>query len=218
MIYVANCMKFKLKNLHLFEFNYLCNKELGVKSVDLLKAKLKQGEAYRREDLVNFSTSIDRHLAELVGDGTLHKLSQGLFYYPKQSVFGQTPPDEKKLVRTFLKDDDFLLTSPNVYNSLGVGTTQLYNNRVVYNHKRHGKVKLGNQEFDFRLKHKFPKTATPEFMLVDLVDNLNRLAEDKSSVLENIVRKVDGMDKKALKKAVDKYGNVGTKKIFAPLL
>jgi hypothetical protein len=198
--------------------NYLCNKELIVKSVDHLKAKLKQGETYRREDLVNFSTSIDRHLAELVGDGTLQKLSQGLFYYPKQSVFGQAPPDEQKLVHTFLKDDDFLLTSPNIYNGLGVGTTQLYNNRVVYNHKRHGKVKLGNQEFDFRLKHKFPRTATPEFVLVDLVDNLDRLAEDKSRVLENVVRKVGGMDKKALKKAVDKYGNVGTKKIFAPLL
>jgi hypothetical protein len=198
--------------------NYLCIKELIVKSVDHLKAKLRQGETYRREELVNFSTSIDRHLAELVGDGTLQKLSQWLFYYPKQSVFGQAPPDEKKLVRTFLKDDDFLMTSPNVYNSLGVGTTQLYNSRVVYNHKRHGKVRLGNQEFDFRLKHKFPRMATPEFALVDLVDNLDRLAEDKSRVLENVVRKVDGMDKKALKKAVDKYGNVGTKKIFAPLL
>ena len=189
-----------------------------MKSVDQLKAKLKQGETYRREDLVNFSTSIDRHLAELVNNGTLQKLSQGLFYYPKQSVFGQAPPDEKKLVRTFLKDDDFLLTSPNVYNSLGVGTTQLYNNRVVYNHKRHGKVKLGNQEFDFRLKHKFPTKLTPEFLLVDLVDNLDRLAEDKTRILENVVRKVAAMDNKALKKAVDKYGNVGTKKIFAPLL
>jgi hypothetical protein len=189
-----------------------------VKSVDHLKAKLKQGETYRREDLVNYSTSIDRYLAELVNNGTLQKLSQGLYYYPKQSVFGQAPPDEKKLVRTFLRDNKFLLTSPNLYNNLGVGTTQLYNNRVVYNHKRHAKVKLGNQEFDFRLKHKFPLTATPEFMLVDLVDNLDRLAEDKTTILENVARKVDVMDKKALKKAVDKYGNVGTKKIFAPLL
>jgi hypothetical protein len=213
-----DCMKFKFKIRHLIGINYLCNKELIVKRVDLLKAKLKQGETYRREDLVNFSTSIDRHLAELIGDGFLQRLSQGLFYYPKQSVFGQAPPDENKLVRTFLKDDDFLLTSPNVYNSLGVGTTQLYNNRVVYNHKRHGKVRLGNQEFDFRLKHKFPTTATPEFVLVDLVNNLGRLAEDKTSILENVARKVNVMDKKALKKAVDKYGNVSTKKIFAPLL
>jgi hypothetical protein len=189
-----------------------------MKSIENLKSHLKQGETYRREDLARFSTSIDRHLAELVSDGTLQKLSQGLFYYPKQTVFGQAPPDEKKLVRTFLKDKDFLLTSPNVYNSLGVGTTQLYNNRVVYNHKRHGRIKLGNQEFDFRLKHKFPTTPTPEFWLVDLVDNLDRLAEDKTRVLDNVTRKLDHMDKKALKKAVHRYGNVGTKKIFAPLL
>lgn len=191
---------------------------LHMKSIENLIANLKEGETYRREDLARFSTSIDRHLAELVNDGTLRKLSQGLFYYPKQTVFGQAPPDEKKLVRAFLKDKDFLLTSPNVYNSLGVGTTQLYNNRVVYNHKHHGKIRLGNQEFDFRLKHEFPTKSTPEFLLVDLVDNLDRLAEDRTQVLANVARKVDHMDKKVLKRAVDKYGNEGTKKIFAALI
>jgi hypothetical protein len=189
-----------------------------MKGVDLLKSKLKPGATYRREDLINFSNSIDRHLGQLVKDGTLQKMSQGLFYYPRQTAFGQAPPDEKKLVRSYLKDEDFLLTSPNIFNSLGVGTTQLYNNWVVYNHKRHGKVRLGNQEFDFRLKHRFPTTPTPEFFLVDLVNNLGSLAEDKTMVLENVARKVNTMDKKALKKSVSKYGSVGTKKIFAPLL
>jgi hypothetical protein len=36
----------------------------------------------------------------------------------------------------------FLLTSPNAYNTLGVGTTQLYDKTVVYNHKRHGHFML----------------------------------------------------------------------------
>jgi hypothetical protein len=42
------------------------------------------------------------------------------------------PPAEETLIRSFLKDDRFLLTSPNVYNSLGIGTTQLYNKQLVY--------------------------------------------------------------------------------------
>jgi hypothetical protein len=154
----------------------------------------------------------------LVKDGTLQKLSQGLFYYPRQTVFGKTPPDEKELVRSFLKDDKFLLTSPNVFNNLGVGTTQLYNTKVVYNHKRHGKFKLGNQEFDFRVKHHFPKKPTTEFLLVDLVNNLDMLAEDKTRVLENVANKVTSMDKKALRRSVAQYGSVKTKKIFAPLV
>lgn len=189
-----------------------------MKSIDHLRKKLRPGEVYRRSQLVNWSTSVDRHVAELIKDGTLQKLYPGLFYFPRKTVFGQVPPDEKKLVSSFLKDDDFLLTSLNVYNSLGVGTTQLYNTRIVYNHKRHAKFRFGNQEFDFRVKHRFPTAATPEFLLVDLVNNLDTLAEDKAKVLDNVARKTSTMNKMTLKKSVTKYGTISTKKFFAPLL
>jgi hypothetical protein len=183
-----------------------------------LKRQLKPGEVYRRTELANWSKSVDRHLDELVQDGTLQKLSQGLYYYPKESAFGKTPPDENMLVESFLKDHRFLLTTPNVYNSLGVGTTQLYNERTVYNHKRHGEFKLGNKTFQFKIKPHFPKKMTPEFLLVDLVNNLESLAEDSSEVLKKVADKVEVMDKKKLKHSVVEYGSVKAKKLFAPLL
>ncbi|MBX9890784.1 MAG: hypothetical protein K2Y12_00540 [Chitinophagaceae bacterium] len=183
-----------------------------------LKRQLKPGEVYRRTELANWSKSVDRHLDELVQEGTLQKLSQGLYYYPKESAFGKTPPDENMLVESFLKDHRFLLTTPNVYNSLGVGTTQLYNERTVYNHKRHGEFKLGNKTFQFKIKPHFPKKITPEFLLVDLVNNLESLAEDSSEVLKKVADKVEVMDKKKLKHSVVEYGSVKAKKLFAPLL
>jgi hypothetical protein len=183
-----------------------------------LKRQLKPGEVYRRTELANWSKSVDRHLNELVQDGTMQKLSQGLYYYPKESAFGNTPPDENMVVESFLKDHRFLLTTPNVYNSLGVGTTQLYNERTVYNHKRHGEFKLGNKTFQFKIKPRFPKKLTPEFLLVDLVNNLESLAEDKSEVLKKVAGKVEVMDKKKLKQSVVEYGSVRAKKLFAPLL
>jgi hypothetical protein len=189
-----------------------------MKAVDAFKKKLKKGTVYRRRELTLLTSSVDRHVHGLVQDGTLQKLSPGLFYYPKESVFGKMPPDGNDLVRTFLKDDHFLLTSPNLFNSLGVGTTQLYNQQVVYNHKRHGKFKLGNEEYDFRVKPRFPRKLTPEFLLVDLVNTLDNLAEDKNRVLKNATTKVASVDKKALKKSVAQYGNVQTKKFFAPLI
>src|ERR1035437_10702406 len=139
--------------------------------LDELKKHLKRGKVYRRIELAQWSKSVDRHLEALLEDGTLQKLSQGVYYFPKETSFGLTPPGEEVLVRSFLKDDRFLLTSQNAYNSLGVGTTQLYNQRIVYNHKRHGDFKLGNRKFSFRIKPHFPKKATPEFLLVDLVNN-----------------------------------------------
>jgi hypothetical protein len=187
-------------------------------TLDILKKHLRRGSVYRRADLERWSTAVDRHLGQLVEDGTLQKLSFGLYHYPKESVYGPIPPDEADLVRSFLKDDDFLITSPNAYNSLGVGTTQLYNKRVVYNHKRHGEFKLGGRKFFFHSKPKFPKKISPAFLLVDLLNNLDALAEDKTEVMHQVLDKARTMELKAIKLAVSEYGNVRTKKLLSPIL
>jgi len=120
--------------------------------LDNLKTHLRRGQVYRRADLERWSSAVDRHLKELLEDGTLLKLSGGLYHHPKETDFGTVPPTDEVLVKAFLKDNRFLLTSPNAYNALGVGTTQLYNETVVYNHKRHGRFELGGRVFDFRRK------------------------------------------------------------------
>jgi hypothetical protein len=183
-----------------------------------LKKHLKRGKVYRRADLSMWSTSVDRHLDELVKEGTLQKLSQGLYYFPNLSVFGETPPEEEVLVRSFLKDNRFLVTSLNAYNALGVGTTQLYNQKIVYNHKRHGDFNLGGKTFSFRVKPHFPNKVTQEFLLVDLLNNLDQLAEDSKEVVSKVHSKAKTMDTKKLKKTLQEYGSVKTKKILEPFL
>ena len=127
---------------------------------------LRAGNVYRREDLARRSTAVDRHLRELVATGRLKKLAQGLYHAPGQSSFGPLPPADEEVVAGFLRDKDFLVFSPSVYNTVGLGTTQLYNRTLVYNHKRHGVFKLGNRWFDFRMKARFPRKLTPEFLYV----------------------------------------------------
>jgi hypothetical protein len=138
-----------------------------------LANELQAGRVYRREDLARLSKAVDRHLQELVSAGTLKKLAQGLYYAPKQSSFGPLPPTDEQVVRGFLRDNEFLVFSPSSYNTVGLGTTQLYNSTLVYNHKRHGVFKLGNRQFHFRVKPRFPKKLTPEFLYVDLLNNLD---------------------------------------------
>ena len=75
-------------------------------TLDILKKHLRRGSVYRRADLERWSTAVDRHLGQLVEDGTLQKLSFGLYHYPKESAYGPIPPDEADLVRSFLKDND----------------------------------------------------------------------------------------------------------------
>ena len=183
--------------------------------VEELKRHLRPGRVYRREDLARWSKAVDRHLKQLVSDGTLTKLAPGLYLYPKQTAFGKAPAEDDMLVETFLKDGRFLLASPNSYNMLGVGTTQLYDKTVVYNHKRHGSFTLGGRTFDFRMRPSFPKKLSREFLLVDLVNNLDQLAESKREVLERVRERVPSFDVPRLQKAAREYGNVRTKKFFS---
>jgi hypothetical protein len=190
---------------------------LSMGKVEELKKHLRPGRVYRREDLARWSNAVDRHLKQLVSDGTLTKVRGGLYLRPKETVFGKAPPEDEKLVGTFLKDDRFLLATPNAYNALGVGTTQLYDKTVVYNHKRHGNFALGGRKFDFRVKPYFPKKLSREFLLVDLVNNLDRLAENKEEVLARVKEHVGSYKETRLRRAAHDYGNVRTRKFFQTL-
>ena len=175
---------------------------------------INQGEVYRRSDLEYYSTAIDRQLAQLIKGGKLVKLNQGLYYAPMQSKFGVVPPDDHLLVERFLKDEDFLLISPNSFNTLGLGLTQLYNTMWVYNHKRKGEFILNGKSFNFKLKNSFPQKITREYLLVDLLNNFESLAEDKKNIVDKLTRNVLSFNMDALMKATQQYGNGTAKRII----
>jgi hypothetical protein len=177
----------------------------------VLKA-VRPGRVYRREDLVPFSTAVDRHLQELVSSGQLTKLARGLYYSPRGSAFGVLPPADEDLVTAFLKDRDFLLFSPSAYNAAGLGTTQLYNQTWVYNRKRHGVFKLGNRTYDFRVKPRFPKRLSEEFLFVDALNNLGELAEDSATVLARAKLRSRELDRAKLIRTLEQFGLVATRK------
>jgi hypothetical protein len=189
----------------------------GMKRLEEFKRHLKPGRVYRRAELADWSNAVDRHLKQLVSEGTLTKLAGGLYLYPKETVFGKAPPEDATLVKSFLKDSRFLLASPNAYNSLGVGTTQLYDKTVVYNRKRHGDFTLGGRKFDFRMRP-FPRTLSKEFLLVDLVNNLSRLAESEQEVLARVKERAPSFDVPRLQRAARDYGNLKTKRFFSQAL
>jgi hypothetical protein len=207
-------MIFQGKNLH-FSAAVLTLKRMT--RLQALKKHLRRGEVYRREDLARWSNAVDRHLKQLVEDGTLTKVAGGLYQFPKDTAFGKAPAEDEKVVAAFLRDRRFLLASPNAYNSLGVGTTQLYDKTVVYNHKRHGHFSLGGRQFEFRFKAAFPRKLSREFLLVDLVNNLENLAESRDEVLTRVQKMAASCDAPRLQRAAREYGNVKTRKFFQTL-
>ena len=174
--------------------------------------QLQPGGVYRRKDLATQSRAVDRDLQLALNAGELHRAAQGLYYAPIKTLFGDAPPNDQAMVGKFLEDRHFLLLNPSFYNSLHLGTTQLYNQTLVYNHKRHGVFRLGNRQFDFRMKPRFPKKLTPEFLYVDLLNNLDELAEDRDAVLRQARNTLPSFDPARLQRAADNFGSVATRK------
>jgi hypothetical protein len=183
-----------------------------------LKRHLRPGQVYRRKDLARWSNAVDRHVRQLVDEGRLEKVSAGVYMVPRRTKFGLAPAETEKVVETFLGDDRFLVVSPSAYNGLGVGTTQLHNEPVVYNHKRHGRFKLDGRMYDFRMRPSVPKRLTQEVLLVDLLHNLDRLPEDKSAVLPRALAKAGEMDRGRLARAVTEFGSARAERLLAPVL
>ncbi len=183
-----------------------------------LSKHLRPGRVYRRRDLAQWSTAVDRHLRQLLEAGRLEKVSGGLYRAPRETRFGKAPASDAELVAGFLGDDRFLLVSPNAYNGLGVGTTQLYNAPLVYNHKRHGLFELDGRPFEFRRRMSFPKTMSEEFLLVDLLHNLNSLAEDVETVRMRALQRAEAMDSAKLERVVHEYDSARVRRLLDPLL
>jgi hypothetical protein len=183
-----------------------------------LKKHLRPGQVYRRKDLARWSTAVDRHLRQLVEEGRLEKVSGGLYMAPRQTRFGPAGANQEDLVAAFLGDDRFLMVSPNAYNGLGVGTTQLYNVPVVYNRKRHGRFELDGRPYDFRLRSSFPSRLSREFLLVDLLHNADRLAEEPGIVRRRALEQARTLDPKRLAKAVDDFDSARVRSLLSPIL
>lgn len=70
----------------------------------------------------------------------------------------------------------------------------------------------------FERRYNVPKQLSPEFLLVDLVNELDQLAEDRGAIFSRVREKAKEMDPKRLSRAVSLYGEYSTQKKFQKML
>jgi hypothetical protein len=80
----------------------------------------------------------------------------------------------------------------------------------------HFRSAIGMVTFERRMN--VPKQLSPEFLLVDLVNELGDLADDRDAVLSRVREKAKEMDPKKLSRAVSLYGKYSTQKKFQKML
>jgi hypothetical protein len=178
------------------------------------KPELTPGRVYRTRELARWGANPTRLAKRLIREGLLRQLAPGLFFAPEASRFGPVPPTEKEILRGFLGTEEFIITGPPVWNALGLGTTAAFATTLVYNNKRSGEFKLGNQRFQLR-RVRFPTNPSPEWFVIDLLENRATvgadLAELQASLYEALVE--DRFDRARLRAMADEYGTLAVRNV-----
>jgi hypothetical protein len=77
-------------------------------------------------------------------------------------------------------------TGPPAWNSLGLGATALWAHALVYNTKRSGEFKMGNQRVLLR-RVRFPEDPTPEWFAADLLESTKAAGLSKEEFRPRLV-------------------------------
>ena len=190
---------------------------MSVTGAEKLVQGMVPGRVYRTHELRRLSNNLARDLEKLVKRKELICVARALYYRPIVTNGGPLPVASEELVRGFLADEDFLLTSFNDYNSLGLGLSRRYKEIVVYNRKRLGRFILDGRTFSFRRPRNFPRGISKEFLYVDVLNNRKELREDISRLEAAVRERIKELDQTLLLLAVLRYGKVATRKFFEGL-
>jgi len=183
------------------------------------KPRLKRGRVYRTKEFARWGANPTRLAKRLVREGELVELRHGLFYRSERSRFGAVPPSDRELMRAFLDDGPFLFSGPGQWNTLGLGSTAVFADQLVYNAKRSGVFQFGSRRFVLR-RVRFPRDPSREWFAVDLLENrqlvgagLHELGEALAAAL------VSGrLCAEELRRAAARYGTKRTQAVVSRAL
>ncbi|MGO8993012.1 MAG: DUF6088 family protein [Polyangiaceae bacterium] len=175
---------------------------------------LKPGRVYRTRELARWSANPTRLAQRLVRDGVLEKLAPGLFVHPKTSRFGAVPPTTEELLRGFLQGGAYVITGPERWNALGLGTTAALAVTLVYNTKRSGEIALGGRRFLFR-RVAFPERPNAEWFAIDLVEHAEMAGASRWDLEAALARAVRSrkLGRQALRGAASDFGTRSTREL-----
>lgn len=177
------------------------------------------GCVYRTRDLRQWTENPTRMAKRLVAQGQLKPLAQGLYAAPRQTRFGEAPPKVEAILDALLDHTPFVLTGPEYWNALGLGSTALFPKQLVYNTKRSGEFDLGGRRFLLR-RVTFPARPTREWYAMDLVehrDTVGLAADVLVKRLKNAIAQ-GSLDKHRLRETAGEYGTRNTQKLIEQAL
>lgn len=170
--------------------------------------KLSEGTTFKYEQLViepqEFSAAT-KAIERLISKGVIKRVSTGVFYKPKKTVFGELKPNEEEILKPYLFEKDkrvAYITGTSLYNRLGLTTQIPKSIKIASRDKR---ITVSNGSLKASPVKSYVDVSNKNFYLLELLDALKDFKKipdlDKNSaikILSTKLKELNPTEKKLL--------------------
>ena len=148
--------------------------------------KIKEGTTFKYQQLSIESSEYSaatKAIERFIEKGIIKRVSTGVFYKPKQTIFGELKPNEEELLKPYLFQHNkrvAYITGTSLYNRMGL-TTQIPKNIKIASRDKRITVSVGNIK------------GTPVKSYVDVTDKNFYLLEILDAIKD--FKKIPDLDK-----------------------
>lgn len=133
-------------------------------------------------------------LSRFVNEGMIRRYKNGIYYKPKETIFGEIKPREEVLLKKYLFENNkqvAYVTGTRLYNQLGL-TTQVPNVIRVASIEKQIKTKIGNISIKPAKSYvQVSKTNVPLLQLLDVIKDFKNIPDfDKEQGIDFLKEKI----------------------------
>jgi Family of unknown function (DUF6088) len=154
---------------------------------------ISEGSIFRYDGLSiepNEYSAAAKKIERLIANGTIIRASKGVFYKPRQTVFGIAKPREEELMKQYLfKNGQRIayITGSSLYNKMGL-TMQVPFNLTIASKTRRTTVSIGNMKI--RPARSYADVTNENYYLLGLLDaikDFNTIPDRDSNLVIKIL-------------------------------
>lgn len=172
-------------------------------------SKLEAGNTFTYKQLNLLSEEYSagaKAIERLIKDGTIKRISTGIFYIPKKSIFGELKPSDDELIKPYLFNKNgkriAYITGTSFYNSIGL-TTQIP--RVIKIACRDKRIIISTNNVKATPAKSYVDVNESNFELLQILDALKDFKsipdlnmKSGIAILKSIISELDSTQKKDL--------------------
>ena len=158
--------------------------------------KIEKGKIVNINNFFNDNSSkkaVLKSFERLVKLGKLKRAERGVYYIPKESIFGELPLSKDELLKKYLYDGDKViayLSGNNLFNKYGL-TTQIANEIEITTNKRKNAKKSGNLTIKFNYNEAPINKENIKYLeILDILKNIKYILDTDIKESYRIIKKI----------------------------